>query len=183
MKLGARDRRALVGGGVFLAAVLIAWFGLLPAVEHWQNVRAQTQVTAASLDSLQEKVTRLNQTRDALAAAYGPGLSKPIEAEPETRLAFRHAVVDVLKKAGVKTKSIKPQREKPIRAVPGTVLLSMKVNGQCQLPQLAKFLAETQQADMLILIDRIHVTRNNKKPQELMVDIVLATVARREQRT
>ena len=181
MNLSDRDRRALIIGSVLLAALLVVRFAVLPWLDDWRQVRDRIDSTTETLHSLDRKVKRRDHLHEQLARTYGPAASKPLTDVQTTQVAFHKTVQDVLGAAGIKFESIKSQPVKPIRKLPGISLVPVQISGKCQIAQLAKFLAQAQRADMVMIVDRMNVSVNAKKRTELSVTMVLATLAQKEQ--
>ena len=131
-----------------------------------------------TLRSLDRKVQQADFLRDELYVFYGSALDKPLQPVQPTQAAFHQAVQDVLKAAGLKFDRIDQQKVKPIKKIPETVLVPVHIRGKCKITQFANFLAKVSQAELLMMVDRFHITSNAKK--ELEIDIVLATLAKRE---
>lgn len=183
MNLSARDRRTVVVGGILLAVILIIKFTLMPWLDHWGDLRVRIARSHATLQANERKSKHLTSLEQRLVRSYGKAVTRPLDDVEETRRRFNRVVYDVLKAGGFKMQRTQPQAARSIRTqVQGVTLLSMRVVGTCQLQQLAKCLAQVRQAEHLIIIDRVDAVSNPKKPTELTVTMVLATLAEEETR-
>ena len=180
MKLTPRDRRAFVLGAAGLAAIALVSYVVLPMAERWQLARAQIEDGRARRTRLQSDLGVLLRQRERLVEAYGPAAGRPLEGAEQTRIAFLKAVQDLLRNAGLQEPNLQPQAPRTVSELPGVQMLSVQAGGKCQLPQLAKCLAELRKADRLIVVDRLTATANPKQPGQLEVTLVLATLARQE---
>ena len=179
MNLSKRDRRALLIGVGALGVILVAHFVVLPCVDDWAASRDAAEVARAQLDTLERDVRSLLGQRQRLDRTFGPGANKPLSDLETTRHNLLKATQEVLKKAGVAATDYQPQQARQVRQVANVDLVSLQVRGKCKLPQLAKCLAGLLEAETLIFVDRLTVTNNEKKPGELEVMLVLASLAER----
>ena len=178
MNISTRDRRALVIGGAALAAIVVVKFAVMPWVDHWLDTRESIQNARATLKDCETKLRKLSQLNTRLTPTYGPAIEEPLTDMESTRVRFHKVVQDVLKAGGFQMQSLQPQATRSIRKhVPGVAVLPVRVVGKCQLPQLAKCLAQVRAAPCLIIVDRVIVTSDPKNPSQLSVTMVLATLA------
>ena len=176
--MSTRDRRAVVIGTVALAAILIVKFAVLPWIDHWRDARDRIDQARATLTEYENKSTRLTNLQRRLAQTYGQAVEQPLDDVKATKIGFHKVVQDLLTAGGFRLESMQPQAVRSIRKqVPGVALLPVRVVGKCQMQQLAKCLAEVRKAARLILVERIDVSSDPKKPTELSVTMVLATPA------
>ena len=89
---------------------------------------------------------------------------------------------DVLKAGGIPFQSISPQPARSLRELPDVDLLGLQVKGKCTLGQLARCLAQMRKAPLPVVVDQLHVSSDPKKPGNLDVTMVLATLAKRSRR-
>ena len=60
-------------------------------------------------------------------------------------------------------------------------IVRIELRGKCKLPQLVKCLAELRKAEMLLFAERLSANNSTKKPGELDVTLVLATLAEQKE--
>ena len=176
MNISARDRRALIVGISALAVILVLKFAVMPGIDYWLATRDSIRNANATLEAYKIKLKRLEYLNKRLAHTYGQSIEKPLTDLKSTRIHFHKAVQDVIKTSGIQMQSLQPQAVRSIKKhVPGVAVLPVRVVGKCQLPQLAKCLAQVRAAPCLIIVDRVDIASDPKKPNELSVTMVLAT--------
>lgn len=180
MTLTARDKKAILLGASVLGAILLVRLALAPWVGSWGRARGQIASSRGEVTELRTKMRRLLRLRDRLVETYGQAAAKPLEDLEPTRIAFLEGVQKALSAGGMGYQSIEPQSVRLVRDLPGIALVQFQVRSSCKLPQLAKSLAEMRKAKKLIIVDRLVVSGRPKKPGELEVTLVLATLARQE---
>ena len=177
MNISARDRRAVIVGVAALSVILVAKFAVVPWIDHWLDTRDGIQQARDTLEAYKTKLKRLEYLNKRLTCTYGQAIEEPLTDLKSTRIHFHKAVQDVLKNSGVQMQSLQPQAVRSIKKhVPGVAVLPVRIVGKCQLPQLAKCLAQVRAAPCLMIVDRVDVTSDPKKPTELSVTMVLATL-------
>jgi len=178
MNISSRDRRAMVVGGVALAAILVVKFAVMPWAYQWLDTRDDIRQVRDTLASYETRFKRLEVLNKRLVLTYGKAVGEPLEDIELTRVRFHKVVQDVLKAAGFKMESLQPQAARSIRKrVPGVAVFPIRVVGKCQIQQLAKCLAQVRAAPCLIIVDRVNVTSDPKNPSQLSVTMVLAALA------
>jgi len=178
MNLSPRDRRAIVLGAGVLAAVLVVKCAVIPWIDSWTSAREDIGSANAELARLRGRILHVLTQRKHLEELYGRAASKPPEDLKTAKLNLLAAAQDILKSSGFQaTGGYMPQPGRPVRSVPGMELVALEVRGKCKLPQLAKCLAAMQKAKTLIFVDRLTATNDEKKPGQLEVRLVLATLA------
>ena len=176
MNLSKRDRRAMVLGGASLAAILVLRFAVVPWIDAWSEHRADLAVRRARVDRVGKQLRRVLSQRKRLAKAYGQAANDPPQDVDAAALSLPKAALDVLKSNGFGTTEYLPQRPKRVQGIEGLRVVSLLVNGSCKLPQLTKCLSALRKADTLVIVDRLSVTSDPKKPGQLKVTMVLATL-------
>ncbi|MAE65369.1 MAG: hypothetical protein CMJ18_13945 [Phycisphaeraceae bacterium] len=177
MNISARDRRAVLTGALLLVAIFVVRYAVMPWIDHWTDVRAAIDVDHRRLVDIERQTRRVELLDRQLDRTYGSAARRPLEDVPATQVAFHKTVKQVLTEAGIGFERIDEQSVRPLKRVPGTVLVALQVRGRCKIDQLAKFLARTHQADMLILVERISASKRSDKPDQLDVVLVLTTLA------
>lgn len=176
MNLTQRDKRAILVGVIVIVAAFAVRFAGLPMYDRWQTARLDIAAHRAALADIERRTGRLATSHVMLKQTYGDAVSKPLEDIHKTQLQFHKTVQDLLKSAGVAYTSIQPQTPRAVRDA-GVTMVSLRVTGMCQLPQLTKCLASLREAEQLVIVERIDVTADEKKPNQLSLTLTLATVA------
>ena len=182
MTLSKRDRRALILGSCGLAILLIVRFAVMPWTDHWLDVRDQTAVARAEIAHLEQKVTKIVLQRARTAKAYGPGANRKVGDVETERMNLLKAVQKVCQTAGFAPTDYPPQVTRPLRSVPDMVIVRIQLQGKCKLPQLVKCLAGLRKAETLVFAERVTAVNSAKKPGELDITLVLATLAERKEK-
>ena len=177
MKFSAKDRRAIIFGAVGLGAILLVRLTVIPFLDSWATARQESNAHQAQLDDLNRKLRRVLGQRQRLIRMYGPAVKLPLADVQTARVDLFQAAQDVLKSSGIKMTDYQPQRERLLREIPGVGLVTLRIRGNCQLPQLAKCLYRMSEAKTLVIVERLTVTNNEKQPGKLEVIMVLATLA------
>ena len=180
MKLTDRDRRAILWGSAILAGVLLVRFAILPWWSSWSEARDQTRRCREQMNELELEIRRLANMQDTAVKSYGPSATRPLQGAEAARIAFAKAVNDTLKAGGINFQSITPQRARPLPDLKDVELLPFQVKGKCSLAQLARCLAGMRKAPMPMIVDRIGVSSDPKKPGQLELTMVLSTLAKKE---
>jgi len=180
MKLSRRDRRAVILGLIALAGILFVRFGVVPFWDSWRRGRDEAGSARAQLSQLEVDLRRLANLQDESVKRYGPSVLEALKPSESARIAFTKTVQDVLRSGGISFQSITPQQPRDVRELDGVELLPFQIKGKCAVPQLAKCLAGMRKATMPVIVDQIQVTNQPKKPGQLEVTMVLATLAKRE---
>lgn len=183
MNLSARDRRAVIVGGVALGVIVVVKFALIPWLDHWGDIRNRSDQARATLTEYGDKSNRLTSLHERLTQTYGQAVGQPLDDVQAAKISFHKVVQDVVQTSGLRLESMQPQVVRSIRKqVPGVALLPVRVVAKCQMQQLAKLLAELRKATCLIVVERLDVNSDPQKPTELSVTMVLATVAEEGER-
>ncbi len=177
MKISAKDRRALIFLAVGLGVILLTRLTVIPFMDSWGTAREEKDANQVQLDDLNRKLRRVLGQRQRLVRMYGPAVKQPLVDLQTAKVNLFQAAQDVLKSSGIKMTDYQPQRERPLRDIPGVGLVTLQVRGECQLPQLAKCLCQMSEAKTLVIVERLTVTNNEKQPGKLKVTMVLATLA------
>ena len=154
----------------------------MPWTDHWLEVRDETATDRAQLAHLERKVAKIVLQRDKVAKAYGPGASRTLGDVEATQVSLLTAVQKVCQTAGFAPTDYQPQGSRPLPSVPDMVIVRIQLRGKCKLPQLVKCLAELRKAETLVFAERLSATNSSKKPGELDVTLVLATLAERKEK-
>ena len=182
MTFSTRDRRAVVLGVIVLAGVFAVRLVVIPLVHSWVDARGRIATGGEALTDLQRQVRRVLGQRERLIRTYGPGAAKPLLDIESAPVSLLQSIQGVLGKAGFKPTDYQPQPARPLqvrgsRLAKGVLLVPLQVRGKCKLPQLAKCLAGMREAPTLILVERVTVANDAKKPGQLEVTLLLATLA------
>ena len=181
MTLTPRDRRALILGVVALAVLVVARWFIVPWVDDWCGARDRIATLGITLNQRERAVGRILAQRGRLAGAYGPAINEPLQGVDEAQISLFQVALDVLAANGFGLTDYQPQRGRRLKEIPGVEYVPLQVRGTCKLPQLAKCLAALRGAKTLVFVDRVVVANTEKKPGNLEVTLVLATLAERKE--
>ena len=177
LNVSPRNRRAIILGAAALAVILAARLVLIPWIDSWQQARQQIADAQGGLRDLDGQLRRLLAQRQRLEKIYGPGSAKPL-ADVQAAKSALVGVKDILKAGGFNPTSFRPQPPRSLRTLREVELVPLQVRGKCKLPQLVNSLAGLRKSQTLFFVDRLTITNDQKKPGELDVVMVLATLAR-----
>ncbi len=177
MTLSPRDRRALLLGAAGLMVICAARFVVIPWTDSWAAAREQIVTNQQQLGELERSIRRVLGQQGRLAETYGPAVNNPLQDLETARISLFKEVQEVLKTAGFTPTDYQPRPCRPLREIPGVEIVPLQVRGKCKLPQLAKCLDGMRKADTLVIVDRLSVANDEKKPGQLEVTMVLATLA------
>ena len=181
-KMTPRDRRAvLLGIGALLAVIVIRWM-LVPWVASWQQARQDITVAREELTSLEDQLRRYLSQRQRLTAMYGAAVAKPLEDMEPATLRFAEAVQGVVGRSGISNPAYQPQQPKAVPDAPGVEMVTLRMVGRCQLPQLANCLAELRKADSLIVVDSLVANGDPRQQGQMEVTLILSTPAKSDRR-
>ena len=182
MSLSARDRRAVRWGAIVVAAVVVIRVVAMPWMDSWADARDRIARDGASLAELQRQVRQALAQRRRLVRTLGEAAARPLPDAESAPVKLLQAAQEVLGAGGFKITGYEPQTPRPLRrkgneSIKGVLVVPLQVRGQCQLPQLAKCLDGMKQAKTLVMVDRVVVGNNEKKPGQLAVTLLLTTLA------
>ncbi len=181
-QLTPRDRRAiLLGAGALVLVVLVRWV-LVPWGMSWQQARQDIGIARAQLAGLENQVRRHLSQRERLTAMYGSAVAKPLEDVEPATLRFVEAVQGVMGRSGMRDPAYQPQQARGVPGAPGVEMVTLRMTGRCQLPQLARCLAELRQADSLIVVDSLVASGDPRQQGQVEVTMLLSTPARTDRR-
>ncbi len=144
MPMTTRDRRAVVVCLVVVAAAAGYRLGLAPAVARWQGARASVGAAEAQIDTVENRLDRLDGVERRLEARYGPGVGRPLSTVEALRVAFPEAVRGAVEAAGAEPRQVEVQGVRKLRDVPGVSSLSLRVRAVAEndaVPELLRQLA------------------------------------------
>ncbi|MCJ7543330.1 MAG: type II secretion system protein M [Phycisphaerae bacterium] len=178
------DRRAILLGAAALLAVVVVRWVLVPWAISWQQARQEITVAQSQLDALENQVRRHLSQRDRLTAMYGNAVAKPLEDMEPATLRFGEAVQAVMGRSGIRDPAYQPQQPRGVPGAPEVEMVTLRMTGRCQLPDLARCLAELRRADSLIVVDSLVATGDTRPQQQgqMEVTMLLSTPAKTDRR-
>jgi hypothetical protein len=179
-RLGSRDRRAILMGALLLGALFGHEYALQPWLASWAQARQTIELAQQHRLDEQTLQLRLEAERGRLKRIYGPGALQPLAPAQQVRISFVKTVEDLVKSAGLASQGVRDLPLRPLRDVPGAVLVGLQIEATGQQQQLAQCLAKMSQAPTLICFDTLNVTADPRRPQQLSVTLVLWTIAMEE---
>ena len=180
MRLSPRDRRAMLLGAAVLLIILAGRLAVIPWIDNWSGTRKEIVENRSQLDDIQRQIRRVLWQRQRLEEAYGPAVNKPLGNRQSAQVNLFKAVQDVFKAGGVKLTDYQPQRSRPLPEVPGVEIVPLQIRGKCNLSQLTKCFAGMRNGETLIIVDSFSVANDEKKPGELEITMMVATLAEQE---
>ncbi len=170
IKLQERDVRTLKLGAICALAIVLAWGGM-SWYEHWSGVRSR-------LDNAREQVSSLRpaSAKSKSLAARVPVFEMPV-SEDEQKFLFRDAFIEQLKKAGI---GGEPPVFLPVSRtrVAGYKVVKIKCKGRTKFDKALEFLGDIKSNPYLLGIEKFSFTCDDKKRNEVEVDIVVSSLAK-----
>jgi general secretion pathway protein M len=169
MKLGGREKLALIGGGVVVALVLFYRFGLAPALDRihmLDRLVAQKERDALEIQTL----------RDTYLAQKS--LMEEVNRSLQQRgqeFAIFSFLEDLANKSGVKNNIM---YMKPALATPGELYRESSVEMRLEgiaLQQLIRYLYDIERAPQLLRVRRMHIKPRAANPDVLDVTFQVST--------
>lgn len=181
-QLTSRDRRAiLLGASALLLVVAVRWV-LLPWATSWRQARQDISAAREQLTTLENQVRKHLSQRQRLTAMYGSAVAKPLEDTEPATLRFVQTVQGVMGRSGIRDPAYQPQQPRGVPGAPEVQMVTLRMTGRCQLPQLARCLQELRQADTLIVVDSLVTSTDPRQQGQIEVTMLLATPAKTERR-
>lgn len=181
MRLSSRDKKALMLGGLALAALIGFRYVLMPLNDSWRDARQRIAQAGDTLQRLQDQQLQLRAQQRRLMDFYGQGLAQPLPTAEQAGVEFVKTVEDLLKAAGLGSQGVQAQPVRPLREVPGVAVVGLQVQLAGRPEQITQCLASLCQSQQPILVQSLTATRPGKDgDQQLNVSMVIATLARWE---
>lgn len=165
--LNQKEKRTLKFGVVCAVAIVMFsfvtwWLG------HWKQVRG-------SLTGIQNKLDNIDvgDAKRAGLMSIVPVFEMP-EKEETQKFLFRDKFNEQLKKAGIRSEPLQilPATKSPVA---GYRLLRLKCSAKCRFAQALDLLANLKENPYLVGIEEFKMECDQKKRQEVKLDITLST--------
>lgn len=179
MNLTKKDKRAIRICVIALAAILVAKLLVIPWLDRWSEARLRIASADQQIEQLQRPIRRALGLQKHLERLYGPGVNQPCQDIETANLSLMKTAGKFAKSGGMKPSSNVPQRGRRLTNVPGVEIVLLQIRGKCDLQKLSKTLAALLKSETLVFVERLSVTNDQKKPGQLDVTLVLATLAER----
>lgn len=189
MNINEQDKRALRILAIFFALLLV-YFALSPWIDDWTQTRQRVVSAQAQLVKMKSQVIQLTNQHRRLTNALGAGIpGDPQKISPDqsasmglltveqTRLQSIEMAEGLLKSGGLKIIDVQQQQIQAIRELPGKSLVTFKVEGTGRFDQLPKCLAAIRKAPHLLLIHKLDVKADSRKPGNISLTLILGTLA------
>ena len=167
-KLSERDKRALVLGGIIVAAIVL-YAVLGPWLEDWR-------VTRAALAERKATVSEIIAKTDELVAKV-PNLEMPAGEKIQGPL-FRDSFSEQLKKTGVNVKSLQYVSSKKEKRVAGYKVLLLQCKGKCRFDQLLDLLTGLDENPYMVGIEQFELKFDNKDRRQIDIVMTVSSFAR-----
>ena len=165
-------------GAAALLVILTGRLAVIPWLNSWADARQAIVTSGEQISDLESRVRRVLGRHARLATRYGPAVRKPLTDRQTARNALFAAAQEILKSNGFEiTGDYKPRRPRRAGKITGVQWVLLEIRGKCKEAQLPKCLAGMRKAKALVIVDRLTVTNDPKKPGQLEVTMVLATLA------
>ncbi len=171
--MSRRDKRALLLGGVGAMLILLYAYVVKPWQAEQATLRAKVETQEKLLERIGLSPTAQAKMHQKILAQKVPAFTMP-EGEDMQRLIFEREFSNLLKKAGVKPKSM-PQFISQGKKIPqlGVKKLKIQGEGKCKFEQALDLLASVYENPHLASVEEFKLTCDEKKRKERMVDVSL----------
>jgi hypothetical protein len=183
MNLSTRDRRAILIGGIGLAAVLLFNVLLLPWINDWLAARDQIAASRTELTDLEQQLRVLVRLHDRLDDVYAGGGSQPLIRADDAQVRGPEIIRKVLTQGGLGVQNIKSLPVSQVRPVEDGVLVPFEAQGGCRVEQLVQFLSQMSKAEAILIIERLNVVNAAQDPGNLTINITLSMLAQQEKKS
>ncbi len=178
MRSLSRREAMMLGVSVVLGVVVLSYHFFVGGwIEHWGQIRGEIAVFEAKIGKLDVKGSSKAAARAAALQKAVPAFAMP-EAENEQRLLFEKKFYEQLKQAGVKAENLRFDTKGQLDRTLGLRLLKMHCKGRCKFTQAMDLLANLNSNPYLVSVEEFTMTIDEKKPQEVEVELVLTTYVR-----
>jgi hypothetical protein len=180
MTLSARDRRAILLGGVGLGVMLMCHQVVLPAWEAWTDARRRTANARDQLAGLHRDLVRVIALRGRLEKQFGACAFKPLPDVEAARVRLFGQAEAAMNSGGFGASEYQPQSARAVRELSGVYWVRLQVRGSCDVGGLSRSLAALRGLEIPVVVKQMSVQNSTKEPGTLSVTLVLATLAGRE---
>ncbi|MHC4123145.1 MAG: hypothetical protein ACYSSI_06175 [Planctomycetota bacterium] len=172
-KLSQKDKQALKKGAISIAVILLIAVSL-SWVARWAEVRSSLDTAKKELEILSPSKAKLQGLKSIVPVFKMP------ETQEQQKILFRDEFNKQLKKAGIKSEPL--QIMSAARAsglgLSRYKLLRLKCKAKCKFVQALDLLADLNRNPYLFGIEEIKMTCDEKKRQEVELDIMVSTLVR-----
>ena len=178
MRRLSRRESVLVGVSLVVGVVVLSQqFFVGEWLDDWRQIRGEIAVFEAKIGKLDVKGSAKAAARAAALQKAVPFFEMPV-AENEQRLLFEKKIHEQFKKAGVKVESFRFDSKGQLDRALALRLLKMHCKGKCKFTQAMDLLADLNSNPYLVSVEGFSMTVDEKKPQEVVLDLVLTTYVR-----
>jgi len=191
VNISRRDRRVILIGGVIVALLAVAWYGVLPLVEYARQLETDKSQLEGDLIRKAEIIRQKDQYQQSLArlmAAEDSFRSIMIEGTDPTQVTSElHRVINTLaEQHGINVSridaSLKPERfdTEKVKQNPfmsNFLKLRVRASLKCTPDKLMAMLASIEGHPKFMVVERLEVRAWNVRPdKEINPDIVIMTM-------
>ncbi len=179
MNLSDKDKRAVRILVIALATIFVAKLLVIPWLDSWSDARRRIASADQQIEQVQRPIRRSLALQKHLERLYGQGVNQPCQDIEAANLSLMKVAGQLEKSGGMKPASNVPQKGRRLTNVPGVEIVLLQIRGKCSLQQFSKTLAALLKSETLVFVERLSLTNDRKKPGQLDVTLVLATLAER----
>lgn len=169
-KLNQKEKRTVKFGAVCAIVVLGFAFGT-EGLNRWK----QALKSSAEIDK-KIKAVNISKAKQAGLMSIVPVFEMPKKEEAQ-KFLFRDKFSEQLKKAGIKSKPLQVLTGGK-SGVAGYDLLRLRCSAKCKFVQALDLLARLNENPYLVTAEEFKITVDEKKPQEVELDLTVSTFVR-----
>ena len=169
-KLGKKDIRAIKLGVICVLGIILFLIGD-KVYNRWTEAKAATTLLDSKLENID-----MGKARRAGLLSIVPKFEMPKEEE-EQKFLFVDKLTEQFKKAGIKNQPLEVVSKTPSKTA-GYQLLRLKCSAKCRLTQVLDLLADMKDNPYLVGIEELRIRKDQKKPQEVDLDITVSTLVK-----
>ncbi|MBN1806783.1 MAG: hypothetical protein JW837_16160 [Sedimentisphaerales bacterium] len=169
-RLNPKDIRAIKLGVILAVGIFLFWIGN-DIYDYWKEAKASTTLLNNKL-----KLIDVDKVKHSGLMSIVPKFEMPVEEE-EQKFLFQDKLTEQFKKAGIKNQPLQVASKK-VSKLAGYQLLSMKCSANCRFTQVLDLLADMQDNPYLVGIEELRIRTDQKKPQEVEMDLTVSTLVK-----
>ena len=176
IKIGQRDKKFLIGGGIFLTCYLLFLFVIQPAYEKQASINKKIE---NKINFIEKYYAVLNQTSHYQAKKTANKniksiLQKKFLAEKEPGLAAA-GLQKILQGFSSNLVTIKKTRVEKPKFISGILAIPIEVTVRSNLKNLALFLMRIENHQKFLIVEEFRSKRMNKQePEDLQTRLLIS---------
>jgi hypothetical protein len=172
--LTERDGKFLRYGAIAAGVILAHSFIVSPFLDSWSQIRDDIRTQRQKIATLAGKNDPQSELQKAALFSIVPVVVSP-ESENLHRIHFQKRIYTQVSSVGVRVKSVQFITGDKYRPDVGFKQQKLQVRGTCNFGQLLDLLAILYQNPLLVGIDDLQITADQKNPQDMELVLTVST--------